>query len=181
MQKGPILLRVKKEDPLLTTTHRLIIAIGSQQFAMDMTTTCTELKPSRAEVIPIDGHFQKGPRKPMGPDAQGVNPKVILREPGHRAHRDRPHSARKTPTPSGPISVQACQILNLAGHRRQSNGSTRSRLHHATGNQIAANACRDGLPLRRVARVLAGRLDPGPAILSGDGRTTPPLSSSASP
>ena len=50
MQKGPIPLRVKKEDPLLTTTHRLMVAIGSQRFAMDMTTTCTELKPSRAEV-----------------------------------------------------------------------------------------------------------------------------------
>ena len=65
MQKGPIPLRVKKEDPLLITTHRLIVAIGSQRFAMDMTTRCTELKPSPAKVIPIDGHFQKGPRKLM--------------------------------------------------------------------------------------------------------------------
>ena len=65
MQKRPLPLRVKKEDPLLVTTHRLIVAIGSQRYAMEMTTKCTELKPSRAEVIPIDGHFQKGPRKLM--------------------------------------------------------------------------------------------------------------------
>jgi len=65
MQKRPILVRAKKDDPLLTTTHRLIVAIGSQRFAMEMTTRCTELKPSRAEIIPIDGHFPKGPRKLM--------------------------------------------------------------------------------------------------------------------
>jgi hypothetical protein len=65
MQKRPIPLPVKKEDPILTRTHRLIVAIGSQRFAMDTTTRCTELKPSPAEVIPIDGHFQKGPRKLM--------------------------------------------------------------------------------------------------------------------
>src|SRR5437016_3687582 len=64
MQKGPIPLRVKKDDPLLTTTHRLIVAIGSQRFAMEMTTRCTELKPSPAEVITIDQHSKKKSQKP---------------------------------------------------------------------------------------------------------------------
>jgi len=63
MQKGPIPLRVKKEDPLLITTHRLIVAIGTQRFAMDMTTRCTELKPSRAGVLRIYGQSTKSTRQ----------------------------------------------------------------------------------------------------------------------
>jgi hypothetical protein len=62
MRKKPPTLFVK-EDPLLIATNRLIMTIGSSRYALDISTRCLELKPSRAEVIPIDGHFKKGQRK----------------------------------------------------------------------------------------------------------------------
>src|SRR5713226_10622415 len=54
---------------------------------------------------------------------------------------------------------------------------TRSRPHHATGNQIPppSNASYDGLPLRRLAGVLARRLDPEPFVLPGHGGAAPTL------
>jgi len=58
MRKTPPFLFVR-EDPLLIATNRLIMIIGSSRYALDITTRCIELKPSRAEIIPIDGHFKK--------------------------------------------------------------------------------------------------------------------------
>jgi hypothetical protein len=67
MRKKPPFLFVR-EDPLLIATNRLIMIIGSSRYALDITTRCNgiELKPSRAEVIPIDGHFKNGRRNPFG-------------------------------------------------------------------------------------------------------------------
>jgi hypothetical protein len=62
MRKKPPLLFVR-EDPLLIATHRLIMTIGSSRYALDISIRRTELKPSPADVIPIDGHFKKGQRK----------------------------------------------------------------------------------------------------------------------
>jgi hypothetical protein len=62
MRKNP-LLRFVREDPLLIATNRLIITIGSSRYALDISTRCTELETSPAEVIPIDEHFKKGQRK----------------------------------------------------------------------------------------------------------------------
>jgi hypothetical protein len=62
MRKKPPILFVR-EDPLLIATNRLIMTIGSSRYALDISTRCIELKPSRAEVIPIDGHLKKGRRK----------------------------------------------------------------------------------------------------------------------
>ena len=62
MQKTPR-LRVVKEDPPLIATNRVIVIIGSSRYALDSSTRCTELKPSRAEVIPINRQ-QKGALKP---------------------------------------------------------------------------------------------------------------------
>jgi hypothetical protein len=56
-------VRVVKEDPPLIATDRLVMIIGSSRYALDISIRCTELKPSPAEVIPIDGHFKKGQRK----------------------------------------------------------------------------------------------------------------------
>jgi hypothetical protein len=56
-------LRFVREDPLLIATNQVIMAIGSRRYALDISVRCTELKPSPAEVIPIDGHFKKGQRK----------------------------------------------------------------------------------------------------------------------
>ena len=57
------LLRLVREDPRFISTNRLIITIGSRRYALDISTRCIELKPSPAEVIPIDEHFSKGQRK----------------------------------------------------------------------------------------------------------------------
>jgi hypothetical protein len=65
MRKKPPFLFVR-EDPLLIATNRLIMIIGSSRYALDITTRYIELKPSRAEVIPIDGHFKNGRRNPYG-------------------------------------------------------------------------------------------------------------------
>jgi hypothetical protein len=66
MRKKPPLLFVR-EDPLLIATNRLIMIIGSRRYALDISTRCTELKPSPAEVIPIDGHFKERTAKnPFG-------------------------------------------------------------------------------------------------------------------
>jgi hypothetical protein len=64
MQKTPR-LRVVKEDPPLIATNRVIMIIGSSRYALDISMRCTKLKRWSAEVIPIDGHFKKGPRKLM--------------------------------------------------------------------------------------------------------------------
>jgi len=53
MPKRP-LLNVVKEDPPIIATHQLIMIIGSSRYVLDISTRCTELKPSRAEVIPIN-------------------------------------------------------------------------------------------------------------------------------
>jgi hypothetical protein len=58
MRKRPPILFVR-EDPLLITTDRVIMTIGSRRYALDISTRCTELKLSPAEVIPIDGHFKE--------------------------------------------------------------------------------------------------------------------------
>jgi hypothetical protein len=62
MRKKPPLLFVR-EEPLLIATNRLIMIIGSRRYAVDISTRCTELKPSPAKVIPIDGHIKEGQRK----------------------------------------------------------------------------------------------------------------------
>jgi hypothetical protein len=62
MRKTPPLLFVI-EDPLLITTDQVIMTIGSRRYALDISTSCTELKPSPAEVIPIDGHIKERRRK----------------------------------------------------------------------------------------------------------------------
>jgi hypothetical protein len=62
MQERPR-LRLVKEDPPLIATNRVVMIIGSSRYALDISTRCTELKPSRAEVIPIN-RPQKG-RKPI--------------------------------------------------------------------------------------------------------------------
>jgi hypothetical protein len=63
MRKNPPFLLVR-EDPLLIAANRVIMTIGSRRYALDISTRYLELKPSRAEVIPIDGHFKKAQRKP---------------------------------------------------------------------------------------------------------------------
>ena len=62
MQKTPQ-LRPVTEEAQFTSTNRLIVIIGSRRYALDISTRCLELKPSAAEVIPIDEHFNKGQRK----------------------------------------------------------------------------------------------------------------------
>jgi hypothetical protein len=54
-------LRVVKEDPPLIATNRVIVIIGSSRYALDISTRCAKLKPSRAEVIPINRQL-KGTR-----------------------------------------------------------------------------------------------------------------------
>src|SRR6266481_9304036 len=48
---------------------------------------------------------------------------------------------------------------------------------HATGDEISApsHTSHDGLPLRRLAGVLAGRLDPAPFVLPGHDGAAPTL------
>jgi hypothetical protein len=58
-------LRVVEEDSHIIATHQLIMIIGSSRYALDISTRCTELKPSRAEVIPINRQLKKGTRTPM--------------------------------------------------------------------------------------------------------------------
>ena len=59
MRKNPP-LRLVRQHPPLVATNRLIMIIGSSRYALDISTRCTELKPSPAEVIPIDRYFKKG-------------------------------------------------------------------------------------------------------------------------
>ena len=66
MQKRP-LLRVVKESPTVIAKSRVILDIGPHRYALDMSTECTELKPSRAQIIPIDRYSKNGPRKPLRP------------------------------------------------------------------------------------------------------------------
>jgi hypothetical protein len=65
MQKRPR-LRVVKQDPYVIATNQVIMIIGSRRYALDVSIGCTELKPSPAEVIPIDGHIKKGQPKSIG-------------------------------------------------------------------------------------------------------------------
>jgi hypothetical protein len=53
-------LRVVKEDPPLIAMNRVIMIIGSSRYALDISARCTKLKPSRAEVIPINRQLKKG-------------------------------------------------------------------------------------------------------------------------
>ena len=62
MQKSPP-LRPVTEEAHFTSTNRLIVTIGSRRYALDISTRCIEMKPSPAEVIPIDEHFNKGQPK----------------------------------------------------------------------------------------------------------------------
>ncbi len=43
----------QEPEPLATTHARVIFCIGDDRFAIDFTSTVTELKPRLAEVIPI--------------------------------------------------------------------------------------------------------------------------------
>jgi len=63
MQKRPR-FPVNNNDSPIIATHQLIIIIGPRRYMIDISTRCTELKPSRAEVIPINRQ-QKGTRKPI--------------------------------------------------------------------------------------------------------------------
>ena len=56
-------LRAAREDTRFISTNRLIMTIGSRRYAVDISTRCIELKPSPAEVIPIDEHSNKGQQK----------------------------------------------------------------------------------------------------------------------
>ncbi len=58
-------LGITKEDPPIIVINRVLMTIGSRRYAFDTSTTCTELNPSRAQVIPIDKHVKKAPRKSM--------------------------------------------------------------------------------------------------------------------
>jgi hypothetical protein len=60
MQKRPR-LRVVKEDSTVIAIKRVIIGIGSSRYAMEISAKCTELKPVRAQIIPIDRYVTKGP------------------------------------------------------------------------------------------------------------------------
>ena len=64
MQKRPRLRIVNKDSPIIAT-HQLIMIIGSSRYALDISTRCTKLKPSRAEVIPINRQLKKGTRTPI--------------------------------------------------------------------------------------------------------------------
>jgi hypothetical protein len=63
MPQKPPHLRPVREDTRFISSNRLILTIGSRRYALDISTRCIELKPSRADVIPIDEHFNKGERK----------------------------------------------------------------------------------------------------------------------
>jgi len=60
-------LRIAKEDPPIIVNYQLIMAIGSKRYAFDTSTKCTELKPSRAQVIPIDRQVKERAGKSMRP------------------------------------------------------------------------------------------------------------------
>jgi len=64
MQNRPRLRVVKQDSPIIAT-HQLIMIIGSSRYAFDISTRCTKLKPSRAEVIPINRQLKKGTHKPL--------------------------------------------------------------------------------------------------------------------
>jgi hypothetical protein len=56
-----------QEPELLATAHsRVIFCVGSDRFAVDITSTVTELKPQPAEVIPI-GKKSSAKRRRVGP------------------------------------------------------------------------------------------------------------------
>jgi hypothetical protein len=63
MQNRPWLRVVKQDSPIIAT-HQLIMIIGSSRYALDISTRCPKLKPSRAEVMVINRQIQKGTRKP---------------------------------------------------------------------------------------------------------------------
>jgi hypothetical protein len=63
MQKRPR-FPVNNDDSPIIATHQLIMIIGSSRYALDISTRCTKLKPSRTEVIPINRQ-QKKTRKPI--------------------------------------------------------------------------------------------------------------------
>src|ERR1700686_2975799 len=70
-------LRLDKEDPPIIATHRLIMIIGSSRYALDISTKCTKLKPSRAEVIPINRQLKKGTLKPIPKNTEIRSSEVI--------------------------------------------------------------------------------------------------------
>jgi hypothetical protein len=57
-------LRVIEGDLPIIATHQLMMIIGSSRYALDISTRCTKLKPSRAEIIPINGQRKKGAQAP---------------------------------------------------------------------------------------------------------------------
>ena len=59
-QKPP--LSFARKDLRFLSTNRLIVIIGAKRYELDIFTHCRELKPSPAEVIPIDDHVRT-PRK----------------------------------------------------------------------------------------------------------------------
>ena len=63
MRKLPPLFFVR-EDRRFIAPNRLILIIGSSQYELDISIQCNELKPSPAEVIPIDEHLRTA-KKPF--------------------------------------------------------------------------------------------------------------------
>src|ERR1700686_2057524 len=51
--KRPPRVRVPQQFGFIAT-HQLIMIIGSSRYVLDISTRCTKLKPSRAEIIPIN-------------------------------------------------------------------------------------------------------------------------------
>jgi hypothetical protein len=59
-----------REPELLATRHsRVIFCVGGDRFAIDFTSTVTELKPQPADVIPIKRNAS-AKRRPLGSDRQ---------------------------------------------------------------------------------------------------------------
>jgi hypothetical protein len=63
MQKRPQSPTIKEDQPFIAT-NRLIMIIGSSRYALDISTKCTKLTPSRAEVIRIDRQLKERTPKP---------------------------------------------------------------------------------------------------------------------
>jgi hypothetical protein len=63
MQTRPFLRAIEKDPPIIAT-HQLIIIVGYSRYVLDISTRYTKLKPSHAEVIPINRQRKKGAQPP---------------------------------------------------------------------------------------------------------------------
>ena len=63
MYDMPQKLSCTKKDPRLVSTNCLIMIIGAKRYAIDILIHYRQLKPSSAEVIPIDEHSRNA-KKP---------------------------------------------------------------------------------------------------------------------